>query len=196
MGPVQPRDHAGADHQVVELAADALRPLLTEALGVYVTAMRYPPGTARQRGPMWMEHMLRAGWRSVGAFDGDRLVGIAYGYRGAGGQWWHDEVHRGLTATDPAAAEHWLADYFELTELHVHPDAQGRGTGAALLHRLLSGVDSPRVLLSTPEGPTRAWRLYRRAGFTDLLRNYRFTGDPRPFAVLGRALPMCGARNG
>jgi len=182
----------GADPQVVELTADALRPLLAEALGVYVTAMRYPPGTARQRAQMWTEHMLRAGWRCVGAFDGDRLVGIAYGYRGAGGQWWHDEVHRGLTAKDPAAAEHWLADYFELTELHVHPDFQGRGTGSALLHRLLSGVDSPRVLLSTPEGPTRAWRLYRNTGFTDLLRDYRFTGDPRPFAVLGRTLPLRG----
>ena len=37
---------------------------------------------------------------------------------------------------------------------------------------------------------TRAWRLYRRVGFVDVLRNYRFNGDPRPFAVLGRPLPL------
>jgi len=91
---------------------------------------------------------------------------------------------------DPAAARRELTDYFELTELHVHPDAQGRGVGTALLTELLSRVDAPRVLLSTPEGPTRAWRLYRRFGFTDLLRHYHFTGDSRDFAVLGRTLPL------
>ena len=47
------------------------------------------------------------------------------------------------------------------------------------------------MLLSTPEygarPPGRAWQLYRRAGFRDVLRDHRFTGDSRPFAVLGRA---------
>jgi ribosomal protein S18 acetylase RimI-like enzyme len=50
------------------------------------------------------------------------------------------------------------------------------------------------VLLSTPEygphTPGRAWRLYRRMGFNDVLREHRFTGDARPFAVLGRELPL------
>ncbi|MDQ3989095.1 MAG: GNAT family N-acetyltransferase [Actinomycetota bacterium] len=176
--------------RLVNLDPAQLRPLLDEALGIYVAAMHYPPGTERQRGPMWMEHMLRADWHSVGAFDGARLVGITYGYRGGTGQWWHDEVRRGLTRVDPAAAARWLDDYFELTELHVHPDAQGLGTGRAMLRRLLSSVDIPRVLLSTPEGPTRALRLYHSVGFTDLLRHHRFAGDPRPFAVLGRDLPV------
>ncbi len=176
--------------RLVDLTAEQLRPLLGEAIDVYVTAMRYPPGAARQRSPMWMEHMLRAGWRCTAAFSDDELIGIAYGYRGAPGQWWHDEVRRGLLDADADLAEHWLSDYFELTELHVHPDAQGQGIGDRLLHQLLSRVDATKVLLSTPEGPTRAWRLYRNTGFGDLLRNYRFTGDPRPFAVLGRHLPL------
>lgn len=176
--------------RLVELTAAQLRPRLDEALQVYVTAMRYPPGTARHRSPMWREHMLRAGWRCIAAFNADSMVGIAYGYLGATGQWWHDEVQRGLKMIDPDMALHCLTDYFELTELHVHPDAQGRGTGQALLTELLSGITAPRVLLSTPEGPTRAWCLYRRLGFTDLLRNYRFSGDSRPFAVLCRSLPL------
>jgi ribosomal protein S18 acetylase RimI-like enzyme len=49
------------------------------------------------------------------------------------------------------------------------------------------------VLLSTPEingESNRAWRLYRRLGFTDIIRGYRFAGDPRAFAILGRALPL------
>lgn len=176
--------------RLAQLTAAQLRVRLDEALRIYVTAMRYPPGTARHRSPMWLEHMARAGWLCMAAFEADSLVGIAYGYRGAPGQWWHDEVHRGLRVIDPAAAQRELADYFELTELHVHPDAQGRGIGTALLTELLSRVDAPRALLSTPEGPTRAWRLYRRFGFTDLLRHYHFTGDSRDFAVLGRSLPL------
>ena len=54
--------------------------------------------------------------------------------------------------------------------------------------------DRSRVLLSTPEygdqPPGRAWQLYRRLGFRDVLRDHRFTGDFRPFAVLGRELPL------
>ncbi len=185
---------AAAHHEVrlVELTPEQLRPRLNEALGIYVAAMRYPPGTARQRGPMWLEHMRREGWRCVVVLAADdALLGVGYGYRGAPGQWWHDEVRRGLLAVaEQATVDGWLRDYFELTELHVRPDAQGRGLGEGMLRRLLSDVPAPRVLLSTPEGPTRAWRLYRRTGFIDLLRDHRFSGDPRPFAVLGRSLPL------
>ena len=176
----------------VELSADELRPRLHEALSLYVTAMRYPTGTAEQRAPMWLAHMLRADWRCVGAFDpDDRMVGVAYGYRGAAGQWWHEQVRRGIIEqSGTELADRWLDDYFELTEVHVAPASQGRGIGEELLRGLLSGVRMSKVLLSTPEGPTRAWRLYYRMGFTDVLRHYRFTGDPRPFGVLGRILPV------
>ncbi|MGQ0838658.1 GNAT family N-acetyltransferase [Actinokineospora sp.] len=183
-------------HRFADLTADELRPRLREALELYVTAMRYPKGTAEQRAPMWLAHMLRSGWRCVAATDDDnRMVGVAYGYHGAPGQWWHEQVRRGVTELNgPASAEAWLGDYFELTELHVHPDSQGRGTGEELVRRLVSGTDSPRVLLSTPEGPSRAWRLYRRLEFADVLRHYQFAGDPRPFGVLGRELPLASER--
>jgi ribosomal protein S18 acetylase RimI-like enzyme len=46
------------------------------------------------------------------------------------------------------------------------------------------------MLLSTPEGENRAWRLYRRLGFIDLARNHLFPGDHRPFGVLGAPLPF------
>jgi ribosomal protein S18 acetylase RimI-like enzyme len=74
----------------------------------------------------------------------------------------------------------------------VRPDVQGGGIGEALARRLLAHPADHHVLLSTPEAddPTRAWSLYRRLGFRDVLRHHRFTSDPRPFAVLGRALPL------
>jgi ribosomal protein S18 acetylase RimI-like enzyme len=175
-----------------ELTPDHLRVRLHEALSLYVSAMRYPKGTAEQRAPMWLAHMLRADWRCVAALDAEeRMIGIAYGYRGAPGQWWHEQVRRGiLERGGPSVADAWLDDYFELTEVHVQPDSQGKGTGEELIRRLLSGVPASKVLLSTPEGPSRAWNLYGRLGFLDVLRNYRFTGDPRPFGVLGRGLPL------
>jgi ribosomal protein S18 acetylase RimI-like enzyme len=176
----------------VELSVDELRARLAEALDIYVTAMRYPPGTAEQRAPMWLAHMLRQDWRCVAAVDGaGALIGVSYGYRGAAGQWWHEQVRRGLlTSAGTAAVSAWMADYFELTELHVRPSAQGRGLGEGLLRHLLDGVRAETTLLSTPEGTSRAWRLYRRVGFQDVLRDYLFAGDPRPFAVLGHRLPL------
>jgi ribosomal protein S18 acetylase RimI-like enzyme len=179
--------------RLVAFTPERLRDRLSDALGLYVSAMHYPPSTAVQRAPMWLEHILRPGWRCLAALDEhDGLVGIAYGYLGAAGQWWHEQVRKGLATTlDAEEARAWLSDYFELTELHVRPDAQGRGLGEQLLRALLTNPPpAARVLLSTPEGPSRAWRLYRRVGFIELLRGYRFAGDPRKFAVLGRTLPL------
>jgi ribosomal protein S18 acetylase RimI-like enzyme len=175
----------------VELDGRDLSDRLSEALHVYVSAMGYPPGTARQRRSLWLEHVGRPGWRAVGWVDpAGPLLGIAYGYTGGPGQWWYEEVRRGLRSGRTA----WTDDYFELTELHVRPDAQGGGLGEGLLRALLAGTDRRNVLLSTPEHgprpPGRAWRLYRRLGFRDVLRQHLFTGDARPFAVLGRDLPL------
>lgn len=187
---------APAHVSVVDLEPADLRARLTDALTVYVRAMGYPPSTVRQRSSMWEEHSRRPGWHGVAAIDHDgTLAGIAYGYPGARGQWWFEEVRRGLLARGDAGramADELLTDYFELTELHVDPGAQGAGLGETMLRRLLARPEPARVLLSTPESPeeNRAWSLYRRVGFTDVLRHHRFTSDPRPFAVLGRTLPL------
>ena len=100
--------------------------------------MGYPPGTARQRRSLWLDHVRRPGWRAVGWLDpAGPLLGIAYGYTGGPGQWWYEEVRRGLRGALTAMTD----DYFELTELHVRPDAQGGGLGEGLLRALLAGTD-------------------------------------------------------
>lgn len=188
---------------LIDLSPADMQHRLGEALTVYVDAMGYPRGTEGQRASMWLEHTRRAGWRGVAAVDlGDaadlsagRLVGVAYGYRGAPDQWWQQQVVRGLRHVGFPHTEigRLMGDYFELTELHIHPGAQGRGLGEALARRLLADRPEAHVLLSTPETsdePNRAWRLYRRLGFTDVIRGYHFAGDPRAFAILGRTLPL------
>ena len=181
---------------MVELRPDEMRGRLPQALSVYVRAMGYPDGTDRHRAPMWVEHSLRPGWRGVAAINpDDRLIAVSYGYPGSSDQWWYRQVRDGMRRGGVPAAriDELLADYFELTELHVDPTEQGSGIGRALLLRLLEGVGSQRVLLSTPEVPeeaNRAWRLYRSLGFDDVVRRFTFSGDRRPFAVLGRPLPI------
>lgn len=159
-----------------------------ELIAIYLAAMQYPAGSAAGRRQLWHEHGLRAGFSCITAFGPhDIPLAFCYGYRGQTGQWWHDEVRRGMP---PVTAAEWLTDYVELTELHVHPGHQGRLLGERVLRRFLAGRSEGRVLLSTPEGENRAWRLYRRLGFQDVIRGHRFTGDPRPFGILGRSLPL------
>jgi ribosomal protein S18 acetylase RimI-like enzyme len=202
---------------LIDLPPNDMERRLDDALGVYVDAMRYPRGTEFARAAIWRDHMRRSGWQAVAAVEaevGDAptgapsayvpsaaelsnapLLGIAYGYPGAPGQWWQQQVVLGLQRGGLPSHEiaRLMSSYFELTELHIHPRVQGRGFGEALARRLLAGRHEANVLLSTPEingEPNRAWRLYRRLGFTDIIRRYHFHGDPRAFAVLGRTLPL------
>lgn len=189
---------------------------LGDALGVYVNAMGYPPGTESHRAAIWLEHTRRRGWQAVAAVEAEAveadealldqtpsparlasapLLGVAYGYCGAPDQWWQQQVVLGLQRYGVAESDiaRLMTSYFELTELHIMPRAQGRGLGEALARRLLAGRAEAHVLLSTPEirgEDNRAWRLYRRLGFADIIRRHRFAGDPRAFAILGRALPL------
>lgn len=198
---------------LIDLLPHDMERRLTDALTVYVDAMRYPRGTEQQRAAMWLEHIRRRGWQGVGVVEADGpddegapmpsaedltsapLLGVAYGYPGAPGQWWQQQVVLGMQrgGSPPHEIARLMNSYFELTELHIHPRAQGRGLGEALARRLLAGRAEKNVLLSTPETngePNRAWRLYRRLGFTDVIRRYHFAGDPRAFAILGRELPL------
>lgn len=173
--------------EVRRLDAAAFQGRLRELIGIYLTAMRYPSELAGARLALWEEHSRRSGFDCVVVVGQDEaIVGLAYGYRAAPGQWWYSEVRRGVSSQMLPM----LSDFFELTELHVHPAWQGRRIGETLLRRLADDRPERHILLSTPEGENRAWRLYRRLGFIDVLRNYRFTGDPRPFGVLGRELPL------
>ncbi|WP_433679529.1 GNAT family N-acetyltransferase [Nocardia sp. CA-119907] len=205
MTAVKPKHTPANAPVVIDLPITALRSRLHDALAVYVAAMQYPHGTEHHRAPMWTEHTTRPGWQAVAAVVPDDsgqidlrtapLVAIAYGYHGAAHQWWHQQVHSGMRRSGwpEHSTRELLSDYFELTELHVHPSAQGRGIGGALLTRLLANRTESAVLLSTPEverEANRAWRLYRRLGFTDVIRNFVFAGDTRPFAILGRRLPL------
>ncbi|MGB3696788.1 MAG: N-acetyltransferase [Gordonia sp. (in: high G+C Gram-positive bacteria)] len=206
--------------RISALPAELSHLWLDPAVHVYITAMHYPRGSEAGRTPLWRDHIARPGWAAYGAFttlsaldslrptytplrvrtplaasDREVLIGVAYGYRGAPDQWWNRQLYAGLLRAGVPASEarEFTRDYFELTELHVHPIGQGRGVGERLLTALLADRPEAKVLLSTPEvrgEDNRAWSLYRRLGFGDVLRDFTFVGDARPFAFLGRGLPL------
>lgn len=180
---------------VVALDRAGLAARRDEVLAVYADAMQVPPEAARSRRSILAAHLNRTGLRAVAAFDpdpgpgpgpGPLMVGFAYGYLGAAGQWWHDQVRE---AVGEAAAVRWLDGSFEVCELHVRPAQQGTGLGRDLLTALLAGTPARTAVLTTPDLETRARGFYRAGGWVDLARDLRFPGDPRSFAVLGLDLP-------
>jgi ribosomal protein S18 acetylase RimI-like enzyme len=134
-------------------------------------------------------HLERAGFRFVAEHDASgRLAGIAYGYRGAAGQWWHDLVSG---AMDEAARVRWLAPgHFEFVELAVRPDQRRRGIGGRLHDALLSDLDAPTAVLSTEVENEPAVGLYLGRGWEVVLPEIDFGAGYPPFLVMGRDLPL------
>jgi ribosomal protein S18 acetylase RimI-like enzyme len=174
--------------RVVAWSPEQFARRVDEAMNIYVQAMSYPPHAGSQRAVTARRHTALRGFACRAALlDDGTLVGFGYGYTTAPGQWWHDLVRNAL---DRGQAREWLANAFELSELHVLPEYQGAGTGRIVLTELAAAVPHDAMLLSTPDIDTRAFRLYRHLGFVDLRRHYLFPGDVRPFAVLGARLPL------
>jgi ribosomal protein S18 acetylase RimI-like enzyme len=157
-----------------------------DVLRVYAAAMEVSVPSAMTRRGILLSHLDRRDLRAVAASDGEDLVGIAYGYVGEPGQWWHDQV---AAAMSTEARRRWLSHAFEVCELHVRPEHQGHGLGRMLLETLLTDTGTATAVLSTPDRETRAREFYRAGGWQDLVRGLRFPGDPRTFAVLGKPLP-------
>jgi ribosomal protein S18 acetylase RimI-like enzyme len=179
---------------VCELSPGEFTARLDQVLAVYAAAMRPPAEMLAGRRSIMAGHATHPGFRALLATeDGSGApAGFGYGFHGAAGQWWHDTVARGLAdSSGAAAAAAWLDDCVEVAELHVVPGYQGRGLGGTLLQRLTSGRPERTAVLSTRDAPTRARRLYRGVGFTDLLTGFAFfPGGEPPYAVMGAELPL------
>lgn len=171
---------------------------LDAVLAVYAAAMRTPAPQLPGRRMMMERHARYPAFRGLAAVTGcdepggsGTIIGIGYGFHGATGQWWHDMVSSAITArAGRGTAKAWMDDSFEIGELHVHPDHQGEGIGRRLLLSLATGRPERTAVLSTLDAESRARRLYRSVGFTDLLTGFRFPGAGEPYAVMGVPLPL------
>jgi GNAT superfamily N-acetyltransferase len=189
---------------------------LDALVAVYGLAMRPPPEQLPGRRSIMARHAGNPAFRAVtvtaagdsgddhaaggagggaagsaaGGGDGP-VIAFAYGFRGAGGQWWHDVVRSGITAAaGERTAAAWLADCFEIAEVHVRPEYQGQGIGRSMLLSLTADCLHRTAVLSTLDAESPARRLYAAMGFKDLLRSFSFPGNGPLYAVMGAALPL------
>ena len=187
-----------------ELGPREFRSAIRALVAVYAAAMNPPDRTLSGREAIMDRHAASPGFHGLTALVDGRLAGFTYGFHGENGQWWHDMVAAALatrSAAGGSAAEYgdgkapqeWLDDSFEVAELHVLPSWQGQGVGRSLLLSLASGRPERTAVLSTADAPTKARRLYRGLGFTDLLTDFRFSGSEPPYAVMGALLPLAAA---
>ena len=102
----------------------------------------------------------------LAAREDDDVVGFAYSYTGAYGQWWTDRVAEALTGDQRAE---WLDEpHFEVVELHVRPDRQRHGIGTRLLGDLLARQPHDRAILTARERSTQALSFYAKHGWREL----------------------------
>ncbi|MCA1644382.1 MAG: GNAT family N-acetyltransferase [Chloroflexi bacterium] len=167
-----------------EELAGALR---DQALAVFAGAL----GLQRRHGRVTSfagtigRHTLYGGFRAFGAFDTDtrRLVGFSYGYTSVPGRWWRESIAAPLRADQ---RDYWLADAFEVAELHVLPSAQDLKLGSQLHDLLVLDLPHKTALLSVMHRSERARQLYQRRGWQMLVEDLRFPTEPgTPFSLLG-----------
>ena len=180
---------------ITELGRAGFLANLDDQLAIYSAAMNAGHDDLPSRMAIMERHAGYPGLRSLAAVDeqSQRMVGFAYCFRGASGQWWHDVVWSAVAATSGLGTAHaWLDDAVEIAEVHVLPDFQARGTGRRLVLALTAGRIERTALLSTRDAATPARRLYRKLGFSDLLTEFAFPGGGPPYAVMGAPLPLAG----
>jgi GNAT superfamily N-acetyltransferase len=162
---------------------------------VYAAAFAGPPyeeGTAARPRftPRWVAHAAAPGWRGVGAWSGDTLLGFAYGHAAVAGLPWVDAV---LAQLAPTSRAKWSEDAFLLCELAVVPAHQGRGLGSRLHDTLLEDVPHATALLTTLEDPTTAGaRLYARRGWRRISAPYVAPGYAHRYVAMATRLDRCG----
>ncbi len=184
-----------ATPQIREIDRRGFLRRLNALLATYEAAMLPPPGQIPGRHMIMERHTAHPEFRAFVALRSRDVVGFAYGFRGEGGQWWHDVVRGRLAETGGGQhARRWLDDAWEVAELHVHPAAQGRGLGRGLITALCADRPERTVVLSTLDAETPARNLYRSLGLTDLLTGFRFPGGGPAYAVMGAELPLTSRR--
>lgn len=182
------------DIELCDLVAPAFARAVPALMRIYTAAMDPPPQQYEGRTAIMRHHSRNPRFHSVVALREGRAVGFAYGFRGGPGQWWYDVVTDELRRRGRrAAAARWFSDPFEVAEVHVHPDEQGRGIGRRVLERLTAERAERTAALSTHVGPSPARNLYRSCGFVEVLGEFRFPGSPdQPFSVMAARLPLRG----
>ncbi|WP_232326324.1 GNAT family N-acetyltransferase [Microbispora sp. ATCC PTA-5024] len=176
--------------QLRRVGPDTFITVIDTVLDIYTEAMRPPTDQLTGRLAIMRNHATYPDFVCLLAESPD-IVGFAYGFHGAPGQWWHDVVRRALQdQAGTRAAQRWFGDALEIAEVHVRPDYQGKGIGRSLIHAICEGRPERTAVLSTHDAPTAARHLYGDVGFVDLLTRFVFPGGYENYVIAGVPLPL------
>jgi ribosomal protein S18 acetylase RimI-like enzyme len=172
---------------VEEISPAALEgALLGELYEIYCAALERSPEDEQARewvGETLPRHAQRDDFVFLAAREPRAIVGFAYGYTGAYGQWWTDLV---AGAMEEETRRAWLdPPHFEVVELHVRPAYQRRGIGSRLLAELLARQPHDSAVLTADPLRPQPLPFYSKHGWRKLAE-VQFSPSSSPRVVLGR----------
>ena len=164
-------------------------------MAVYGEAMGYPPELLRP-GAATSAHTPPAGLPGGRHARRRRptLLGFGYGYASGARPVVARPGARRRCAETPASSGCATASSWSSCTCGRRPRATASARACCTRCSAMAAADRAAVHARGATRTSRAWRLYRRFGFVDVLRHFLFPGDDRPFAVLGRQLPLAERR--
>lgn len=141
-------------------AFDAVCTLFASVFGAPPLS-RSPNALAYQRDSL-RSLMSEPSFGMATAWDGDALVGFAYGYALASGSRWWDDM---LTPVADEVTHEWDGRTFVVIDMAVARSRQGEGIGRRLLGTLLAARHEERASLSVVPDNDRAHGFYRHLGW-------------------------------
>ena len=129
-------------------------------------------------------HNRQSGFRIAIGFDAglNDLVGFAHGRAVEEQQPWLELVRPYF---EDSLIEAWLADTFQVVEMGVDPDHQGKGLGGRLHDALLCDVPFSKAVLATTDSNTHAYKLYKSRGWIELQDSIPVPHLSRTYRLLG-----------
>lgn len=130
-------------------------------------------------------HATYPGYHGIVAMDGQTVVGFAYGYTSAPGQYYHELLKEALSNNNQTG---WLEDCFEFVELAVHSSVRKIGLGRRLVKRLEEHIPNQAAILTTQMNNTPARKLYEQLNWTVIQQNFKPSGSAEPYVIMGKQL--------
>jgi GNAT superfamily N-acetyltransferase len=181
-----------SDDRIVELDGRQAVAVLPELATVYERAFA-PAGGGEPDIPvssfeaMLPIHADRPGFRlTVAPHNDGGIDGFAYGFTAFTGEppdGWYERL---VDALGGRTADEWIRGQFEIPELAVVAERQGRGLGTRLLDALVADLPFRRAWLVTAADNERALRFYSARGWETLAEAN--LGPSVPRVVLGKRL--------
>ncbi|WP_221583656.1 GNAT family N-acetyltransferase [Microbacterium sp. G2-8] len=152
-----------------------------EIWGAYDAIFGDQPSFETFRDTMFARHAARDRFRLAAAHDGERMIGFAYGYYGADGQYYTESVREALGRE---AAGEWLPGAFEFVSFGVLSAHRRGGIGRALYRAVMTGVDGTALLSTWDDPADPAVRFYEREGWRRIGAHDKADGS-RTMQIMG-----------